>query len=880
MAQQATSRVRFGAFELRRDERRLLAGGQPLPVGARAFDLLEVLVDHRDRVMAKHELLDLVWPGQDVEEANLNVQVSNLRKLLGGDAIATVPGRGYRFVCPLLADDEPSPSPAHVAVQPAPAPRPVQQPSPAPGPRLLPLSTLPILPGAVIGRDRERDELQRLVDAHRLVTVLGPGGIGKTTLALAVAGEHESRCPAGVLWVELAQVTSPDLLPSVLAGALGIPPADAAATLKGVTAALRTTDLLIVLDNAEHLVGAVAALAQAILVGTDRVRLLVTSQSALRLTCEQVYRLEPLAVPQEPPTAEQALDYGAVALFVDRVRNFDRHFAVTPATVASVVNICRQLDGVALALELAAARVPLLGLKGLQQRLGERFLLLTQGHSTAPVRQHTLRAALDWSYGLLSAQEQWLFRHLGVFVGGFTLDLALGLVRELRSDPAAVSPWQPGQEDWQVIDCLEALVHRSLVSVVPRVAAEAEEPPRYRLLESARDYGLMRLQADGELARARAAHAATVLQLMRSARHALWVTPQQTWLRQHEPELDNLRSALDWAATHQPAAAVALLGAAMPLFECLSLVQESRRRSDPLAAALDGLSLPTADRARFLLARSEQARSESKTQQHDMAMAAAALFRECSDMQGLYEALYSVCACFHGYPDDAMQAADEMMRIEQPHWPPALRGLGRIAVSKAHYGVGDMVANRAALEAALPLVQGAGADRLTDIVLTNLADHDLYMGRVDEAIERGFALCELLRQGRQRWSLVFSQGNLAGALMHAQRVPEARQQLEEALPMMRSLEWSWFAIFGDVYALLAAEEGRHEDAARLAGWADRMASERGAREPNEARCRERAQQLSESALGPARFAQLLAEGAGLSEEQVVSATLRDPRCSG
>jgi hypothetical protein len=314
----------------------------------------------------------------------------------------------------------------------------------------------------------------------------------------------------------------------------------------------------------------------------------------------------------------------------------------------------------------------------------------------------------------------------------------------------------------------------------------------------------------------------------------------------------------------------------MPLFECLSLRHESRRRCDPLRKRLPELAVGPRVMARFLLARSVQARDVSITVQHELAMAAADHFRVAGDDSGLYEALYAVSACFQAFPDDAIKAAAEMGRIEWPHWPPSLRALRPIAESKARYAEGRMDDNRAALETALPLVLAGGADRLALIVLGNLADHALYIGPVEEAVARGTQLCELLRRGRRVSPLAFSLANLSAAQLHQGAVAAARRSLTEALDLMRTLEWSWFRDFGDVYALLAANEGRLEDAARLIGWADRRCEDRGEREPNEARCRAMADALVRQALPNERRAQLERSGAAMDDDGAFEVALAPP----
>ncbi len=820
--------IRFGRVQVLPVQRQLLVEGSAVALGSRAFDLLLVLIAHRDRVVGKHELLDRVWPGLVVEEGNLKVHVSTLRRLIGAECIATIPARGYRFALPLDGDAEGvhPPEPARMGAAP-----------------MLPLSGTPM-----IGRDDELASLQALLLRHRLVTLLGAGGIGKTTLALEAARQRLAG-EAEVVWVELAAVGDSAQVAAALAQALCVSQGEGELGAR-LIAALQSRRLLVVIDNAEHVVDGVAALAQHLVAGTPEVRLLVTSQVALRVAGERIFRLGPLQVPDAVVSPVEALDYGAVALFVERAQTVQRHFALTDDNLATVIDICRGLDGLALAIELAAARLPLLGVAGLASRLDERLRLLAGGVRTAPTRQQTLRAALDWSHALLSAAEAAVFRRLGVFAGGFTLELAAAVATDEQMD------------SWCVMDVLGTLVERSMVAV------DGADPPRYRLLESPRRYALLMLDAAGERAAMQRRHAQALRDEAERQEAALWRIPESTWLRRHACELDNLRQAWSWATQHEPALAIALAGASFHLFNCLALMHESRQRADPLVALLDSTPVPARDAARFLRVRAFQMRDVSARVQHDLALRSAALYRGCADPEGLHESLYVLTQGLHAFSADAQAALREMLALERADWPPARRALGCIAMSMDAYVDGRMDDNRAALEAALPLVTGAGADRLTMVVLGNLADHVLLMGPLSEAVRRGRELTALLRDTGRTAQLPLALCNLANAQLQLADAASARATLAEALAVMRVQQWGWLRGFGDVYALLAAQEGRADDAAHLLGWADAVRRERGARQPNEARCRQQAMERIATALLPDQLRQAMARGALLLPEQV------------
>jgi len=525
---------RFHHYRLLPGQRQLLEGERPVKLGSRAFDMLLALVERRERVVDKHELMDLVWPRLVVEENNLQVQVLALRKLLGHPAISTVPGRGYRFTLPVQQEG------GQQDVQSGSAPQPVAEHAGRPPPAVSPL----------VGRADELRTLHGLVAGHGLVTVAGAGGIGKTRLAEGVARAFGQGALAGagdgVWWVELAGLNDPALVPVAVAQALGLNTGDGADATQAVLQALRGKAVLLVLDNAEHLLEGVAAFVGNVRENLGKVRLLVTSQEVLRTADEQVYRLGPLSLPVGDDLAAVQAS-GAVELFVSRARLAQPRFELTDTNRAAVADICRRLDGIALAIELAAARLPLLGVGGLRARLDERFQVLTAGARAVMRRHQTLRAAVDWSHGLLTEHEQVVLRRLGVFTGGFTLEAAQDVVEDGRIDR------------WDVLEHLGALVDKSLV------AAEGEPLPRYRLLETTRLYALERLADAGETEALLLRHAQVYFALAELhdadiAAHGRGAEP----LAQLDLERGNLLHALAWC-DHDSASELAGEAAAIGL---------------------------------------------------------------------------------------------------------------------------------------------------------------------------------------------------------------------------------------------------------------------------------------------------------------------------
>ena len=382
----------------------------------------------------------------------------------------------------------------------------------------------------------------------RLVTIVGAGGAGKTRLALQVAarlsgeGGTENPFPDGVWLVPLASLADGQLVVEAVAGALGVRVAPGGPVLDAVTAWLRPRRLLLLLDNCEHLVGACAAFAEGALLAAPGLRVLATGREPLGISGEVLWRLPTLPAPdlQALPAAERLLDFAAVRLFVERARGVNPGFSLTPENRAAVARICQRLDGLPLALELAAARTRVLSVEQIAARLDDRFRLLTAGSRTAPPQQQTLRASMDWSHDLLSEAERALFARLSVFAGGFSLEAA--------EQVCAGAPGDPVLDAADVLDLLSQLVDKSLVVAV--YAADDGSAPagpaetRYRLPETVREYGAERLAARGEAAAIRQAHTRYFSGLAEEAGPALSGPRQRSWHDLLEREHDNLRGAL------------------------------------------------------------------------------------------------------------------------------------------------------------------------------------------------------------------------------------------------------------------------------------------------------------------------------------------------
>jgi predicted ATPase/DNA-binding winged helix-turn-helix (wHTH) protein len=545
--------VGFGRFRVLPHRREMIADGKPIKLGGRAFDILMTLIEARGAVVSKDALKARVWPDRIVEENNLQSHISALRAALGPDRqlIHTVSGRGYQFIGEIQAWSDGDDERASLG--------PDQAASGA-----LPSTNLPEPVSGLIGRDEELAEILNLVGTHRLVTLTGAGGIGKTTLALALARELRPHFPDGVWLAEFSALADPQLVPATVAAAVGLDLGVGEASAQRVVQALAGRCLLLVLDTCEHVIDAAAAIAEAALGACATLQIIITSREPLRAGGEWIYPVQPLAVPASYfPAEDDPLRYGAVRLFAERARATEPHFAPDRGAMATIASICRRLDGIPLAIELAAARAAALGIEELAARIDDRFRLLTGGRRTALARHQTLRATLDWSYALLAEPERVILARLSVFLGPFGLRAAGAVAADPELAPL------------QVVDGLSSLVSKSLVT-----AEFGGLVTRYRLLDTTRAYAREKLGESGEretLARHHAEYYRDVFERAEAEREA---RPAAEWLADYGPRIDNLRAALDWAFSPEgdPSIGVALTAAAGPLWMHLSLIEECRGR--------------------------------------------------------------------------------------------------------------------------------------------------------------------------------------------------------------------------------------------------------------------------------------------------------------
>jgi predicted ATPase/DNA-binding winged helix-turn-helix (wHTH) protein len=549
-------KLRFGPFELSIGERVLWRDGQVLPLGGRALDILIYLADRPGEVIAKQELIDHVWSDVIVEEGSLRVHVAAIRKALGDGQfgnryIANIKARGYSFVgtvVPLAGSTE------------------------SRNGKFRHQGRFPVRPPMMIDRESVISEVKNKLRDGRFVTLLGPGGIGKTTIAAAVGHAAAEEFGGEVYFVDLEGLTDPRNVAGAVATSLGL-------ALKSKDASLELVDLvhsrklLIILDSCEHVIEAVASVAEQLYQETAEVHLLATSRELLKVVGERCCRVRALEYPPggSAQTAKVVLQYPAVQLFVQRVSARDGTFILTDEEAPFVAEICRKLDGLPLAIELAAGQVAALGVKGTIARLLSRLELLKLSHRTTVRRHRTLRATLDWSYDLLSDMERIVFRRVALFVGHFTLEAAQGIAGD------------PGSGTSDIVDAIAGLFEKSLLEI--RID---QGQPQYRFLHTTRAYALGKSEEHAEVDLISLRHAQYVAEQLESLRITLLALPKAERFTIYSGHLSNVRAALDWSfGPHgDDDAATRLAAAAMPLFMELSLLIECQGWAERAIARL------------------------------------------------------------------------------------------------------------------------------------------------------------------------------------------------------------------------------------------------------------------------------------------------------
>ncbi len=731
-------------------------------------------------------------------------------------------------------------------------------------------NNLPRQVTTLIGRDEVVSEIEALVLKFPLVTLVGTGGVGKSRVALQVGAELLDGSGGGVWFVELAPLNDPGLVAATIASALGLTQKPDYPILESLLNYLQRKHLLLILDNCEHVVEHVAQIAEAILRDCPQVQLLATSREPLRIAGEHAYRMPSLAVPQERAalTTEEALTYGAVALFAERAAASDTTFRLTDEMAPIVAEICRRLDGIALAIELAAARVKVLAPHQLAQKLDERFRVLTGGSRVALPRQQTLRALIDWSYDVLSEQERILFRRLAVFAGGFTLDFAAAV---------CASETILGVD---MLDLIASLVDKSLL-----VANAIGDKTRFRFLESMRAYASEKLVEHDELEPMARAHANAFLDLAEELEAAWDATPDGKWKLRAEPELENWRVALRWAfetygdlnVAHRLASALRPVWSTMAPSEGLRWVQTGLEvvRAETPAREIARLEL-TAAHLFMLAQRYKKALSEAER--------SLPRFTELGDRHGIALS-HMFAGAARGFLGETAEGEALLRNALEEFRQLGVRrpiGAALIYLANLQLSAGNVPTSRRLFADALEVCKSIGAARPSAHLALNLAELEFQAGDAEAAVRLVSEALATERELNDVDSVTFDLCNLAAYLVSLCRWAEAASRSREALALARERGIAAAEVWAlqhlaAIAALRPGAEGAatlddRRRAARLVGFVDaRIAEFEMQRDFTEQKEYARLLTAIEDALGSA--ADLMDEGRNWTEARAADEAL-------
>jgi non-specific serine/threonine protein kinase len=782
---------KFGLFELQPIQRQLLVSGEPAALKPKAVDVLVALVKRAGQLVTKDELFELVWPGLIVEENNLQQHIAQLRRVLGAKAIVTVAGRGYRFTL---------------------EPKRVVQ-------RGLQVSStnLPRQLTSFIGRDCELGQAARLLQEARLLTLLGMGGIGKTRLALQVAAGARGAFPDGTYLLDLVPIRDSSFVPTAAAQILGVQEEPGRSLVDSLCECIRDRTLLLILDNCEHLIDACASLVTSMLRASGRLRIMATSREAFRVAGEQTYQVQPMGVPEHAAGMEAVSKCDAVKLFVDRARLQMPEFELNDVNARQVAAICQRLDGIPLAIELAAARVRVLPPQRMTVELSHRLQFLVGSARDLPTRQRTLRGAIDWSYDLLTRDEQKMFRQLAVFAGGCTVE-AVGTVCN-------------AENNLDVIDTLESLVGKSLVNQTEVLGA-----PRFVMLETIREYAGDRLNDSKEGKAVLARHLAFYLALAEEARLGLISGQQREWLQQLDLERENLLLA------HRSCDEV------------------------PDGAAM-GLRLVFAIRmywgSRGLLELGKRVTLEALAR-------AGARARNVERCRALFSA--GQIECFMGQYTEGRTHLEESLGIADEVRDEDQRASITTTLALAALGEGDHIAAKSYFEKAINLSRKSGNKRELASSLNGLAQLNRMKGEFDVADRLYQQALALMREFGDCQNSAFIQLNLAIVAIGRKSEVSARESLQDVLAISVEMQSKPIGQCGlDVCAALAALCGEWKQAARFFGAVDAQMAETGYhRDPADEAFVAPVITEARKALGARTFDRTKSEGRALSYDDAIN----------
>ncbi|MGB8910285.1 MAG: helix-turn-helix domain-containing protein [Candidatus Cybelea sp.] len=732
-------------------------------------------------------------------------------------------------------------------------------------------SNLPLSLASFVGRERELNDIGALVREHRLVTLTGSGGIGKTQTALQVATALSN---AGAVWfVGLAPISDPSLVPAAIASALHVQQVPNRPLLEMLLECLKNKTLLLILDNCEHVVTQAAMVVCSLLAGCPRIRILATSREPLRAAGEQTYRLPSLSIPSREAAARvsatDAAAYGAIELFCDRARAVDHHFALSDDNAPAVAEICRRLDGIPLAIELAAARVNSLSITALAEKLEDRFRVLTGGERTALPRQQTMRGTIDWSYDLLSAPEQRVFERLSIFAGGCTL----------TSAEAVCAGEEVARAD--VVNLISSLVDKSLI-----VADFDGIAPRYGLFESFRQYAREKLASCGEQEIVAHRHAVVCLELGEQLECAYDTEPDEVWRALADEELDNWRAALRWALSDRGDVVLGqrLVGELNVLWRRAPLegrhwVESALKLVDPQTPmkVLGRLSYAEAFVAHQLCEYKEELAASER---------AIARYRVACDSVGIARAqsLAGHALTYLDRLDEAKKLLEQALVAARTADNRQLVAYILRCLADVNSAGGDIVAAHRCVEEALWVLEAMGARLAVARAKNDLSQYELCAGNAELALMYGTEALATFQTSNDMGLVAESLANISGCLVLLARYDEAEERALEALDLARRHQRDVHACWalqrlGAIAALrpqaaIDRAPRAYAQATRILGFVDaHLAALGSARSYAEEQEYDRVRARLRDVLGADEVAELMTEGAVMTLERAVDNAL-------
>lgn len=722
-------------------------------------------------------------------------------------------------------------------------------------------NNLPFQLTTLLGREEDLVEAKSLLEAHRLVTLSGTGGVGKTRLALRIGVDLLDLYPDGAWLCDFASISDPVLVSGAVAKVLVVRERQNRPLADAIVESLKRKRALLIFDNCEHVLDAAAELVDEILHNCPNIRILATSRQALGIVGEMVYRVRSLSLPDsaEGLKADEGLRYGAIALFVDRAQASDARFAFTDENASIVAEVCRRLDGIPLAIELAATRSKVINLQSLAQSLDDRFKVLTDGGRTALPRHKTLTALIDWSYYLLSTQEQMLFKRVGIFAGGFGLAAARAVCDGDRA----------GEVD--ILDLLSSLTDKSLI-----VADTARDHERYRLLESTRAYALEKLAAGGDRERLARRHAEYFLDEAQAADKDWGTVSLAAWLARVELERDNFRAVLEWALTdgHDIALGGAVAGKLGRLWFDGGLTVEGRYWIDRAQATLDESAYPEVA-ARLWLALAVLSVAKRR---HDCAERSIALYRSARDDHGGARALKVLGFSFFqmGHLERASELTANALATMRECGTnmDVATCLNQQAIIQWHSG--DVAGGRELLTQALAEFKALEDVTGTAQGLTSLAELEFADGQFEQALRLASEALETHSAGKNAADIATDYVNIAAYSIPLGDLDGARKAACEGMRWAREGQQALvLTIALQHFASLAAVCGEVHNAARLVGYVNKRYADLGSeREYTEKWSYEKLTAALREQLSDADREKLTLEGAGWSEDQAIEEALK------